>query len=249
MENQKSYRDIELSVVVPVLDEADNIAPLIDEIRTALDGFIAYEIVYVDDGSRDDTEKNLKEIVSRFPLLRIKRHKETCGQSTAIVTGVKAARTPWIATLDGDGQNDPADIPKLWRYLNEEEDGDKGLMVVGYRRKRHDSLLKRISSKVANAVRSTLLKDNTPDTGSGLKLFSRETFLDLPYFDHMHRFLPALIIRWGGHVVSLEVNHRERKKGKSKYGFNDRLWVGITDLLGVLWLRRRAKISVIERKE
>ena len=108
--------------------------------------------------------------------------------------------------------------------------------------------MRRISSKVANAVRSGLLKDNTPDTGSGLKLFSRETFLDLPYFDHMHRFLPALIIRCGGHVVSLEVNHRERKKGKSKYGFNDRLWVGITDLLGVLWLRRRAKISIIERK-
>jgi len=240
---------LDLSVVVPVLNEAENIAPLISEIRESLDGRLEYEIVYVDDGSDDATPKVLSEIKPSCPRLRVLRHKTKCGQSTAISTGVHAANAPWIATLDGDGQNDPADIPRLWEKLMKNNDLSGNLMVVGYRKKRRDTWLKRISSRIANAVRAKLLKDGTPDTGSGLKLFGKEMFCRLPYFDHMHRFLPALVIRTGGQVLSVEVHHRERKRGKSKYGLHNRLWVGIIDMFGVMWLQRRSKIPVIERKE
>jgi dolichol-phosphate mannosyltransferase len=230
---------MDLSVVIPVRNEAENVAPLIAEIRAALDGLFGYEIVVVDDGSSDGTADEVLRLAGAMPQLRLLRHRENCGQSAAIRTGVKAARAPWIATLDGDGQNDPADIPRLWHLAQEVAPGTM-LLVNGHRRKRQDSWSKRRASRIANAVRRRLLHDDTPDTGCGLKLFSRALFLDLPYFDHMHRFMPALVLRESGIVRSIAVNHRPRRRGTSKYGLLDRLGVGIVDLFGVMWLQRRA---------
>ena len=234
----------QLSVVVPVHNERDNIVPLIEEIVAALRGRLALEIVYVDDASRDDSAAVLREARTRFPELRVLRHLSQCGQSTAVRNGVKAARGAWIATLDGDGQNDPADIPKLLAARDAGEAAVK--CYAGWRVDRRDDALKRVSSRVANAVRSRILRDATPDTGCGLKLFEREAFLELPYFDHMHRFLPALFQRAGWQVRSLPVNHRPRTRGVSKYGMWNRLWVGIVDLRGVGWLIRRAKRTAVE---
>ncbi len=226
---------------MPVLNEAENVAALVAEIAAALDGLAAYEMVFVDDGSTDGTVVALMALTSRFPALRIVRHAKRCGQSAAIRTGVKAAKGRFIATLDGDGQNDPADIPKLWAQVRKDADA-RPLMLAGQRAKRQDSWSKRYSSKAANKIRRSLLKDDTPDTGCGLKLFPRDVFLDFPYFDHMHRFLCALMIRAGGEIISVPVNHRPRLRGASKYGFWDRLWVGIFDLIGVIWLQQRASI-------
>jgi len=232
---------MDLSVVVPVRNEQENIEPLVDEIRAALDGQMDYEIIYVDDGSTDATAERLAAARRDCPRLRVLRHRVACGQSAAVHSGVRAARAAWIATLDGDGQNDPADIPRLLAVLNG-PDRPPGLqLIAGYRRRRRDSWVKRLSSRVANRVRGALLRDRTPDTGCGLKVFSREAFLALPVFDHMHRFLPALVQRGGGEVVSVEVNHRPRTRGASKYGVHNRLWVGLVDLLGVMWLQRRAR--------
>lgn len=233
--------DDRLSVVVPVKNEAANIEPLIREILQASEGLTACEIIYVDDGSTDATLVELRRMAESVPQLRILRHRESCGQSTAITSGVLAASHAWIATLDGDGQNDPGDIPKLLRRLRSAGEGDNLQMLAGWRAHRRDTWLRRVSSRVANGVRSGLLRDATPDTGCGLKVFSRETFLRLPYFDHMHRFLPALVQRHGGRVESVVVNHRPRERGTSKYGLHNRLWVGIVDLFGVSWLMRRAK--------
>ena len=235
-----------LSVVVPVNNEEENIDSLVGEIYGALDGICEYEIVYVDDGSLDKTWERLVALSQGLSQLKIIRHRKSYGQSTAIYTGVKAAGASLIATLDGDGQNDPADIPRLLEVF-ESADGSAGLqLVIGHRRKRQDSWVKRVSGRVANRVRGFLLKDRTPDTGCGLRIFSRDTFLQLPFFDHMHRFLPALILRSGGEVISVEVNHRPRKHGSSHYGIWDRLWVGLVDLLGVIWLQRRSKTADIE---
>jgi dolichol-phosphate mannosyltransferase len=234
----------QISVVVPARDEADNVEPLLADIRAALDGRVDYEIVFVDDGSEDATPAKLREASRAFPRLRSARHRAPCGQSAAIWTGVRLARAPWIVTLDGDGQNDPADIPALLA-AREARASDVNLLVNGRRQARRDSWVKRVSSRIANGVRSKVLGDGTPDTGCGLKLFSREAFLALPYFDHMHRFLPALIRRNGGEVVSVPVRHRERRHGRSHYGVHNRLWTGIVDMLGVLWLRRRRKLPVL----
>ncbi len=233
----------ELSVVVPVFNEAENIQPLIDEITAALDGVCDYEIVYCNDGSNDQTPAKLKEARTKQPRLRIVTHQKSCGQSTAVCTGVKFAKGRFVATLDGDGQNDPADIPKLLETLKASDDPDF-LLVAGWRKSRKDTEVKRWSSKIANGVRSRLLGDATPDTGCGLKLFTRDAFLDMAYFSHMHRFLPALMIRRGGKVVSVEVNHRHRERGVSKYGTWDRLKVGVVDLFGVRWLQKRARVPV-----
>ncbi len=229
---------IDLSVVIPVKNEVENIAPLVTEITAALDGLAAYEVIYVDDGSSDRTAAEIMRLAAEVPQLRLLRHARGCGQSAAILTGVEAARGIWIATLDGDGQNDPADIPRLW-HLARSAPASAPLLVAGYRQRRRDSWSKRGASRIANAVRARLLGDATPDTGCGLKLFPRALFLDLPAFDHMHRFLPALVLRAGGTVRSVPVNHRPRRGGVSKYGVFDRLGVGIVDLFGVWWLQRR----------
>jgi dolichol-phosphate mannosyltransferase len=236
---------MDLSIVIPVKNEQDNILPLLEEIHAALEGRYDYEVIYVDDGSDDASPRILAEARGRFPRLRVLRHAGSCGQSTAVRTGVRAARAPWIATLDGDGQNDPADIPNLMAVV-QSPDSPAGLcLVAGWRKTRRDTWLKRISSKIANAVRRSLLRDDTPDTGCGLKLFRRDTFLELPYFDHMHRYLPALVLRAGGQIRSVEVHHRHRERGVSKYGLHNRLWVGIVDLFGVSWLQRRAKLPMV----
>ena len=230
---------MELSVVIPVKNEAGNIAPLVAEIAAALDGRIDYEIVYVDDGSSDATAAEIRDLQHGMTRLRLIRHAQSRGQSAAIRSGVRTARGIWIATLDGDGQNDPADIPALWRIVRDSPP-DPPVLIAGQRVRRQDSWSKRYASRAANAVRRRLLHDDTPDTGCGLKLFRRAVFLDLPFFDHMHRFLPALVLREGGIVRSVPVNHRPRQRGTSNYGVFDRLGVGIVDLLGVMWLGRRA---------
>jgi dolichol-phosphate mannosyltransferase len=235
---------LELSVVIPVRNEALNIAPLVAEIHAALDPVTEFEIIDVDDGSTDDMADRIRTLQETDPALRLIQHQASCGQSTAVLTGVRAAHGRWIATLDGDGQNDPADLPALWQRAQAAAPGAR-MLYAGWRAKRQDSAVKRISSRLANRIRARLLGDATPDTGCGLKLVERATFLELPYFDHMHRFLPALVLRAGGQVVSVKVNHRPRERGKSNYGTFDRLWVGISDLFGVMWLQRRAKRPVL----
>jgi len=230
---------MDLSVVIPVKDEAANVGPLVAELRAALDGLLDYEILYVDDGSEDGTAAEIARLQAEAPHLRLLRHMRSCGQSAAIRSGVRAARAAWIATLDGDGQNDPADIPKLWRLGLTAPDAPS-LLIAGCRESRQDSWTKRFASQIANRVRRRILGDDTPDGGCGLKLFPRSLFLDLPYFDHMHRFLPALVLREGGIVRSIRVNHRPRRRGVSKYGVLDRLGVGVVDLFGVIWLKGRA---------
>lgn len=229
----------QLSVVVPVFNERGNVVPLINEISSALRGRIDFEIVYVDDHSTDDTLAVLGAAKAANPELRVLHHVSQSGQSTAIRNGIKAARGHWIATLDGDGQNDPADIPKLLAMRDQSPPQIK--LFAGWRVDRKDSGSKRMASKWANAIRSRLLHDETPDTGCGIKLFEREAFLDLPYFDHMHRYLPALMQRAGWQVRSVPVNHRARGTGVSKYNNLNRALVGIADLRGVGWLIRRSK--------
>ncbi|MET0026069.1 MAG: glycosyltransferase family 2 protein [Candidatus Thiodiazotropha sp.] len=229
----------ELSIVVPVLNESGNIEPLLSEIHAALPTTSDFEVIYVDDGSQDETSAELARAASRYPGLRVLRHQKTCGQSRALCNGIKSARGTWIATLDGDGQNDPGDIPKLLEIATNARQDGTPVLIAGYRVKRRDTWIKRISSRVANGIRSRLLGDDTPDTGCGLKVIAREDFLQLPFFDHMHRFLPALVLRSGGRVISEQVNHRERTRGQSKYGTLDRLIVGVSDLMGVMWLQRR----------
>ena len=234
----------QLSVVVPVHNEEDNVAPLVGEIVAALRGRIDFEIVYVDDTSKDGTLARLRELQTTVPELRVIRHLSNAGQSTAVRNGVKAARAPWIATLDGDGQNDPADIPNL---LAQRDAGDaQTKLYAGWRVNRQDSGSKRWASKWANAIRSRMLRDDTPDTGCGIKLFEREAFLDLPYFDHMHRYLPALMQRAGWKTVSVPVNHRHRTAGVSKYNNLNRALVGIRDLRGVAWLIARNRRTAVE---
>ena len=234
----------ELSVVVPVFNERDNVAPLVAEITAALRGRITFEIVYVDDQSRDDTLAVLRALKSQTPELRVLHHVSQSGQSTAVRNGVKQARGAWIATLDGDGQNDPADIPGL---LDARALADANVkLFAGWRVNRKDSGSKRWASRWANAIRARMLRDDTPDTGCGIKLFEREAFLDLPYFDHMHRYLPALMQRAGWQTTSVPVNHRHRTTGVSKYTNLGRALVGIRDLRGVAWLITRSRRTVVE---
>ena len=235
-----------VSVVVPVKNEQDNVEPLVREIAAALSSNTTFEILYINDGSTDATLARLLALKAEFPMLRVITHQTSCGQSRAVTTGVTAARYEWVATLDGDGQNDPADIPALLDKLSDASQPANLELLAGWRAKRIDSWIKRVSSRVANGVRSRLLKDKTPDTGCGLKVFARETFLLLPNFDHVHRFLPALVMRNGGAVVSVPVHHRARERGTSKYGLHNRLWVGIVDLFGVAWLQRRVRLPVID---
>ncbi len=233
-----------LSVVVPVFDEEDNVAPLVGETVAALRGHVDFEIVYVDDDSKDATLARLQALKAEVPELRVVHHLRQSGQSTAIRNGVKAARGAWIATLDGDGQNDPADIPKLLAQRAHSPGEVK--LFAGWRVNRMDSGSKRWASKWANTIRSRMLRDATPDTGCGIKLFEREAFLDLPHFNHMHRYLPALMQRAGWKTVSVPVNHRHRGTGVSKYNNLNRALAGIADLRGVAWLIKRGKVTAVE---
>lgn len=234
----------EISVVVPVFNEEGNIAPLVREIAAALRGRIAFEIVYVDDASADGSLRALAGLKEDFPELRVLRHAVRSGQSTAIHSGVEAARAGWIATLDGDGQNDPADILKLLEARSAAAPDIK--LFAGWRVERKDSAGKRWASRAANAIRARLLRDDTPDTGCGIKLFERSAFLALPYFDHMHRYLPALMQRAGWKTLSIPVRHRSRSTGVSKYDNLHRAWVGMRDLRGVAWLISRSKVTGVE---
>ncbi len=233
-----------VSVLIPAKNEAGNLGPLLEEVRQALAGE-AHEIIVVDDGSDDATPAELRALKSAgFPGLRVLRHARSLGQSTALYHAALAARGHWLATLDGDGQNDPADIPGMLALVRGSEDWPEGIkLVAGHRVTRRDSLAKRWASRLANGLRRRVLKDATPDTGCGLKLIEREAFLRLPYFDHMHRFIPALIRRHGGRMLVHPVNHRPRQAGTSKYGNLERALVGFFDLCGVFWLIRRTRLD------
>jgi len=228
-----------VSVVVPVRNEAGNVAPLVGEIARALEGHWTFEVVYVNDGSTDGTEAELKRLMGQYSWLRRVRHAQSCGQSAAVRTGVAAARGALVATIDGDGQNDPAFIPAMLRAL--EADAPRVALIAGQRVGRKASGFKKLQSRIANAVRGTVLRDGTRDTGCGLKAFRRDVFLRLPYFDGLHRFLPALVKREGFAIGYVDVVDRPRGAGVSNYGMWDRLWVGILDLAGVWWLIRRRK--------
>jgi dolichol-phosphate mannosyltransferase len=255
----KGKKMISVSVVIPAKNEAENIPGLVGEIRSSLGDRFDYEIIYIDDGSTDSTLPVLERLRQECPCLRVWSHQASAGQSRAVYHGVRLARYPIVATLDADGQNDPADIPGMVEKLvglNTAGPADgaashvlpsifdapgKTALVAGHRKHRRDTWLKRISSKIANGFRGWVLKDRTPDTGCGLKVFYREVFLYLPYFDHMHRFIPALMRRAGYSISNHEVNHRPRRAGVSKYGLHDRLWVGIVDIFGVIWLNKRCR--------
>ncbi|KFL36283.1 glycosyltransferase family 2 protein [Arenimonas donghaensis] len=236
-----------LSVVIPAFNEEGNVLDLLAETVAALRGRLAFEVVFVDDGSRDGTLARLRGAMATTPELRVLAHERQAGQSTAIRNGVKAARAPWVATLDGDGQNDPADLPRL---LAARDAGPPEVkLYAGWRVNRQDSGSKKWASKWANGIRSRLLRDATPDTGCGTKLFERAAFLDLPYFDHMHRYLPALMQRAGWRTVSVPVNHRPRGAGTSKYTNLGRALVGIRDLMGVAWLIARNRRTAVREEE
>lgn len=233
-----------LSVVVPVRNEALNVRPLLEEIEHACAPLAPFEAIYVDDGSKDGTPETLREARATRPWLRVLRHEASCGQSAAVRSGVSVARSDIIVTLDGDGQNDPAFIPALVKAL--EAGGEEVALAAGQRVGRKDSPSKRLQSRIANGVRGKILRDGTRDTGCGLKAFRRDVYLRLPYFDALHRFMPALVTREGYRVVHVDVVDRPRHAGQSNYGMFDRLWVGILDLAGVWWLiRRRRKLPQV----
>jgi dolichol-phosphate mannosyltransferase len=231
--------DPAVSVVVPVRNEAGNIATLVAEIAAALAGQWRFEVVYVNDGSTDGTEAELNRLRALHPWFRRVRHTQSCGQSCAVRSGVSVARAPFVVTLDGDGQNDPAFIPPMLRAL--EAGSPRVGLIAGQRIGRKSGGFKKLQSRIANGVRGFVLRDGTRDTGCGLKAFRRDVFMSLPYFDGLHRFLPALVRREGYDIGYVEVVDRPRASGVSNYGLWDRLWVGILDLAGVWWLIRRKK--------
>jgi glycosyltransferase involved in cell wall biosynthesis len=234
------FEPLDISVVVPVHNESGAVASLVQEIAAALDGW-AYEMIFVDDASKDDTHAKLVALKATYPALRVLANRNNAGQSRAIMNGVLAARAPVIGTLDGDGQNDPADLPALLQQLNR-PDAPQGLGFVGGRRvKRQDSQAKKLASRLANNVREALLRDGADDSGCGIKVVRRDLFLRLPYFDHMHRYMPALVQREGALAEFAVVNHRHRSTGASKYTNLGRLLAALTDLGGVIWLRRRRR--------
>lgn len=232
----------ELSIVIPVHNEAGNIAGVVDEVRAAFDGRVGYEILFVDDGSGDATPDEIAAAAVAAPgLVRAVAHTTRGGKSRALINGAKAARGRFMATMDGDGQDDPASLLRMWDRLCEGGGPDPRLLVCGWRRERRDGFRRRLVSRIANGVRRLLLGDGTPDTACGLKLMHRETFLELPHFENMHRFFPALFARRGHRAVSVPVTHRPRNRGVSKYGTFDRLWAGLWDLIGVMWVMRRMR--------
>jgi len=232
--------ELELSVVVPVYNESENVAQLVEEIAQALFA-TSYEMIFVDDCSTDKTIEVLKDLKSKHPTLRVISHKANAGQSRSVRTGVFAAKGDLIATLDGDGQNNPADIPKMWAQINRDDAPENLALVGGKRLKRQDSQAKLLASRVGNGIRKKLLKDQAEDTGCGIKVFKREAFLRLPYFDHIHRYIPALMLREGYAIEFSDVSHRARIAGKSKYTNFGRLKVSIADIRGVMWLISRSR--------
>lgn len=241
-----------ISVVVPVKNEGDNIKPLVLEIVKAADnGAPITEIVYVDDGSTDNTLSELKSLQTQIPMLKIVRHSKSGGQSLGTLSGVRAASNPLVATLDGDGQNNPADIAQVYAEYNRQKTArpNQKFMVAGQRVGRQDTWVRKISSRIANKIRATVLQDGTRDTGCSLKLFTKEDYLSLPYFNHMHRFIPALMSRHGVKVLHADVSHRARTQGVSKYGTIDRALAGAIDLFGVWWLLKRKPADITISKE
>ncbi|NNC38528.1 MAG: glycosyltransferase family 2 protein [Acidimicrobiales bacterium] len=240
MAAKEKSKNVEISVVVPVYNEEENAGPLIEEIGAAMKNH-AFEMVFVDDCSTDTTLQKLQNLKKKYKSLRVLHHNQNAGQSRGVRSGVMAARGTYIATLDGDGQNDPADIPALFAQITRENATDNLALVGGRRAKRKDTWAKRFGSRFGNGVRKWLLKDEADDTGCGLKVFKREAFLRLPYFDHIHRYIPALMLREGYAIEFADVGHRNRQFGVSKYTNFGRLMVSIADLRGVMWLRKRAR--------
>jgi dolichol-phosphate mannosyltransferase len=234
-----SSSSLGLSVVVPFHNESGNVIPLIHEIMDSLKD-MTYEIIAVDDASTDATFQELQDISAQHPQVKVFRHIKNYGQSPALLTGAYQAQFSMLVTLDGDGQNDPADIPKLWNiFQNLPEETQRYTVVFGNREKRRDNLIRRWSSSIANHIRQRLLRDSCPDTGCALKLFPRDGLLRLPLFNHFHRFLPALFALHDYQMINVRVSHRPRIRGKSKYGVWNRLWVSIHDIFGVRWLMSR----------
>jgi dolichol-phosphate mannosyltransferase len=231
----------ELSIVVPVFNEAGNIIPLANEVHAALAGVCTYELIFIDDGSSDASASELAQVQAANPNVQLLKHLKRSGKSAGLVTGFFAARAPWIQTLDGDRQNDPADVARAWKKIHAPiPDASLGI-VAGVRKRRNDGAIKWLSSRIANFVRRNMLRDDTRDTGCGFKLLRTEVAQHIPYFDGMHRFLPALTRRQGYSILQIEIEDRPRVAGVSKYGFFGRLGAGIFDLFGVFWLMRRGK--------
>ncbi|NCB56684.1 MAG: glycosyltransferase [Gammaproteobacteria bacterium] len=237
-----------VTVVIPAKNEAENIRPLINEIRAAMDDEFNYELIYVDDGSTDDTFNILKSIRDEgFSKLKVIRHQQSVGQSFSVLNGARHGAGEWLVVLDADGQNVPADIPGMLKTLQAAYASDpKKVGIIGHRVTRRDDWIKRLSSKLANGFRDWMLKDGIPDTGCGLKATRREWYVQLPAFNHMHRYVPALIQSMGGEMLVHPVSHRPRMAGVSNYGVWNRLWVGLVDVFGVRWLQHRAKRIVIQ---
>jgi glycosyltransferase involved in cell wall biosynthesis len=235
----------ELTIVIAAFEERGNIGPLLDEIGEVFGDNVAYEVAVVDDGSTDGTYAEILKALSSNPRIRLIRHRSRFGKSAAIWTGAAVARAGWIATMDGDGQNDPKDLLRLWQFLKQHPPSERLGLVAGRRRRRNDGALKLAASRIANRIRIALLGDDTTDTACGLKLSRASSLRGLPYFDNMHRFYPALVKRAGGEVMEFEIDDRPRRHGVSKYGFFDRLAVGAFDLIGVYWLCRRASFPVV----
>ncbi|SFI27040.1 glycosyltransferase family 2 protein [Albimonas pacifica] len=233
-----------ITVIAPMKNEAENVAALADEIAAACAPLAPFEAIFVNDGSDDDTSAAIAAARARHPWLRELRHAASCGQSAAVLSGVRAARAPICCTLDGDGQNPPAEIPKLVQPLLDDATGTLGL-VAGQRVDRQDTASKKWASRAANGLRRRMLHDDTRDTGCGLKAFPRAVFLSLPFFDHIHRYLPALVKREGYRIALVDVSHRARGAGNSNYTNFGRALVGALDLIGVWWLIRRRKLQTV----
>jgi len=231
-----------ISIIIPVLNEEKNIGELINEIIVALHKKIKYEIVIVDDGSSDGTVKSIKDKIKKYSFIKLISHKKNYGQSQSLRTGIMHSKYDYIVTLDGDGQNDPINILDL---ISHYKNNTPFFLVIGNRKKRNDNIARIAASRAAFFIRKLLLNDNIPDTGCALKVFQKKDFLLIPFFNHLHRFLPFLFITMGGKVISIYVNHRERKSGISKYSNFQRALVGIYDLFGVIWLRKRSHSSIL----
>ena len=234
-----------ISIVIPVLNEERNIINLIREIKKNLEKKVKYEIIIVDDGSSDNTHNVLLKYLKKNKKVLVFKHKKNYGQSVSLRTGIMQTSSNYIVTLDGDGQNDPRDILKLLKNF---ETDKEFMMVIGNRVKRIDNFARRLASRSAFKIRKFILKDETPDTGCAIKVFKKEDFLKLPFFNHIHRFLPFLFNSFKGRVISIQVNHRARINGYSKYSNFQRFLVGISDIFGVIWLRKRSKWPISYEK-